>query len=329
MEETYTSDLFLKVAGEMGIAITFEPASGRVGEMAFPSGRRHLFKSCNPNLNPSVSVEIARDKAHTHFFLKAKGLATPEGAGFFAGDAPSLERAARFAEKAGYPVFVKPNNLGEGRMVHKVHDAKELAKCAARILEANAAGIAEELCPGNDYRAVVLDGRVISAYQRIPLTAVGNGAGSIDALLAEMKRSFPSLGRPPEEVNPADPRIDDCLARRGFDRSFVPARGERVQLLDNANLSTGGTSVDITEAIHPSFAALAAKTAAALGLRLAGVDFMAEDLTQPAGGQKWSVIEVNGEPDLDNYASVGAEQEKRLAAMYRMILRSIECGAAP
>ncbi len=329
MEETYTSDLFKRVAREMGVILAYEPVTGQVGEMFFAGGRRHLFKNCNPNLNLSVSVEAARDKAYTHYFLDSRGIPSPRFEALRADDPASLGRAARFAGEVGYPVFVKPNNLGEGRMVFKAHDPAELAKWAGLVLAKNEAGIVEALCAGNDYRVVMLDGEVISAYQRIPLSVVGNGRDTVDALLAEEKDALPSLGRPSAEIDPADPRIDACLAWQGRDRSYVPAADERVPLLHNANLSTGGTSVDLTDSLHPSFADLAAQTAAALGLRLAGVDFMAADLTEPVEEQIWNVIEVNGEPDLDNYASVGPEQEERLAVMFRKIIGSIDDGAAP
>ena len=326
MEETYVSDLFLRVARERNITIVIEPESGRVGEMVFPDGRRHLFKNCNPNINSSVSVELARDKAYSHYFLRARKIATPRSVRFFSDAPESLEQAIGFAETVGYPVFVKPNNLGEGQMVYKACDAAEARKWGRRILGENIVGIVEELCPGNDYRVVVLDGKVISAYQRLPLAVIGNGRDDIAALLAAERDAFPALGRPLSEIDPDDARIDTCLAREGLDRTHVPAAGKRVRLLDNANLSTGGTSIDLTGAVHASFAAIAAGAGAALGLRLAGIDILADDLTVSSACQRWSVIEVNGEPDLDNYAATGREQEERLRGIYGEILKRLEAG---
>jgi cyanophycin synthetase len=94
-----------------------------------------------------------------------------------------------------------------------------------------------------------------------------------------------------------DDRIAHRLSRIGYTLETIPLEGESVTLLDNANLSTGGESHDITEEIHPDFVHLAQEAAETLGLRLAGVDILADDLTLPRSqNEHIAIIELNGAP---------------------------------
>ncbi len=98
----------------------------------------------------------------------------------------------------------------------------------------------------------------------------------------------------------------------------IPRQGELVQLLDNANLSTGGTSVDVTEKVHPFFQKKAIALTKDMGLRLCGVDLIIEgDITKAES--KWYVIEINSAPGLDHYASLGNKQQKIVEALYTKV----------
>lgn len=106
-------------------------------------------------------------------------------------------------------------------------------------------------------------------------------------------------------------------------RDSIPARNESVTLLDNANLSTGGTSYDVTTQVHATFAEVAAKANRVLGLRFSGVDVLCDEIANDAALQTWCIIEVNGAPGLDNYASIGIEQLDRVRGLYKEILQRI------
>lgn len=341
MRVPFASELIAQVAPSLGIAVELEPEFGFAGEMVFPDGRRHLFRNTNFNVNPAGSTEIARDKAYAHHFLRKRGLRVPQGRAFFS-DAlnahlqPHRRRdtaaACAYAEALGFPVFAKPNNLSQGALVDKVANAAELAQHLADIFRQAPVALVEVPQPGRDYRVVVLGDEVISVYERRPLAVTGDGVHPVQALLAQAKAGLAGAGRPNAEIDLDDGRIDRKLARAGLTRASVLPAGQALALLDNANLSTGGSSVDITGAIHPTFAALALRATHGLGLRLAGVDFIADDLTADADGQSWVVLEVNPAPGLDNYASLGSEQHARVVGLYRKILlylRDAAPAAAP
>jgi len=318
-----------EIAPEMGITVELEPEYRFAGELTFPNGKRHLFRNTNLNINPAGSTEIAKDKGYTNYFLRKHGFRVPEGRSFFS---PRLNRnlvkgkrrgigdAVLFAEALGLPVFVKPNNLSQGTLVTKIYDSKDIPSVARAIFRRTNVMLVEECCQGRDYRVVVLGDSIISAYERIPLSVIGDGRRSIDELIFEARKDLTGLGRPNSEINPTDWRIDLRLAHLGINRSNVVTQGQRLRLLDNANLSSGGNSIDVTQDIHPSFVDIAIRAAKVLGLRLAGIDIICDELSVSALNQTWGIIEVNAAPGLDNYASLGEDQAKRVKGLYRCIL---------
>ncbi|MEH2234964.1 hypothetical protein [Nostoc sp.] len=103
--------------------------------------------------------------------------------------------------------------------------------------------------------------------------------------------------------------------------SVIP-KNNIVYLLDNANLSTGGEAIDFNENIHPDFHKLAVSITKDMELRLAGVDILTSDITSPI--LDYTVIEVNGAPNLTHYASFGEVQTKRGENLYLKVLKALE-----
>jgi D-alanine-D-alanine ligase-like ATP-grasp enzyme len=338
MRYPFASRIIEEVGPSMGIRVELEPEHGFAGELVFPNGRRHLFRNTNFNVNPAGSTEIAKDKAYTSHFLRKHGFHVPEGRTFFAdklnahlppGKRRGVRDAIDYALTLGLPVFVKPNNLSQGACVTKIHDAADLPAVAEEIFRRTTVMLVEQACPGRDYRVVVLGDRIISVYERVPLSVTGNGVHTIDELLVQAQQDLERQGRPNSEIDTTDPRIDLKLRALGLHRATVLQAGEHRFLLDNANLSTGGMSVDVTDAIHPSFADIAIRAMHALGLRLAGVDVLCDDIGSAAEGQTWNIIEINAAPGLDNYASLGEEQAERVRDLYRRILGFLADQGAP
>lgn len=329
MRYPFASIIISEIAPSLGIVVELEPEYGFAGELIFPDGRRHLFRNTNFNVNPAGSTEIAKDKGYTSYFLRKHGFNVPTGKAFFSDqlnqNLPADRRrgipdAVAFAKKLGFPLFAKPNNLSQGVLVTKVYNAAELRCTAHRIFERTAVMLVEEACFGRDYRVVVLGDKIISAYERIPLSVRGNGVDSVDKLLKDAKEKLSDFGRPNAEIDPTDPRIDIKLGQLKLLRNSVIPEGESVFLLDNANLSTGGTSSDVTGELHPSFAAIAIHATKTIGLQLSGVDLLCNDISRDAADQVWNIIEINAAPGLDNYASLGDDQNDRVKGLYREVL---------
>ena len=123
-----------------------------------------------------------------------------------------------------------------------------------------------------------------------------------------------------------DLRISQKLSHRGLSFRSIPKSGEQIFLLDNANLSTGGDSLDVTDKIHSEWKKFAVQLTDDMGLRLCGVDLMVDgDIMQsPKMAKKYWVIEINSAPGLDHYIRIGEEQEKIVEKLYLEVLKSME-----
>ena len=127
------------------------------------------------------------------------------------------------------------------------------------------------------------------------------------------------------KINLADPRIKTKLNIQGFSFKDILPKGTKIFLLDNANLSTGGDSFDVTKNIHPGFAKIATNLTRDMGLRMAGVDIMVTkgDITQNPKNCSYYIIEINSAPGLDHYVTTGTAQKKKVEDMYLKVLLAL------
>jgi D-alanine-D-alanine ligase-like ATP-grasp enzyme len=178
---------------------------------------------------------------------------------------------------------------------------------------------------GRDFRVVVLDDEVVSAYERLPLTVVGDGRSTVSELLARKQEGFVDSGRD-TVIETDDPRITRTLERKNMTLQAVVSAGVALPLLANANLSAGGDSIDCTDAIHPEFAEIAIEATKAMSLRICGVDIISkQSIAQEP--DDYSIIELNSIPGFDNYAAAGAEQLDRVRAIYTKIVQALVAGS--
>ena len=320
-----------KLAPKIGATVSMEPRWKVVGQLTFKNGKRSYFRYSSLGINPLGASEICKDKDYTTFFLRKMRYPTPVGKAFFRDDFAAAiglkensEAAVRYAARIGFPLLSKPNSGSQGRHVAIVQNERELRGALKRIFKDDRVALVQTILSGDDYRIVILDNEVISAYKRIPLSVVGDGRASIRQLLARKQKEFTASSRD-TRLRPDDPRISAKLRRQKYAFSSVPKKGERIFLLDNANLSSGGDAVDVTRLMHPAFKKLAVAITKDMGLRLSGVDLMVQgDITKPP--KKYWVLEVNAAPGLDHYIKVGKAQETIVEALYLKILRAMASG---
>ena len=325
----FLGELFRKIAPKIGARVVMEPGWGVAGQVIFKNGRKRYFRDSTIDLNPVGASDIAKDKDYANFFMKKMGYPTVPGRAFYSdawcraiGSRRDTDAAYRYAKRIGFPVFVKPNGGSKGIAVAKVHTKKEFHRAMRAAFEQDRIVLVQKPVAGRDYRVVVLDGRVISAYERIPLCVTGDGRSTIARLLAKKQSQFDKDGRD-TALRTDDPRIRENLARQKYTMGSVPPRGKKISLLDNANLSTGGDAVDVTGTIGAGFRELAARLTRDMGLRICGVDLMVEgDIAAPP--RRWHVLEVNAAPGLDHYVKTGKEQRKIVEDMYLEVLKAME-----
>lgn len=327
MKRSFVVPIIEKVARDLGVEVHIEPW-GFVGVLALKDGRKRYFRGASFDLNTLGSSEVARDKDYAAYFLKQFGYPVPQGKTFFShswaatlGSDQSAEAACVYAEALGWPVIVKPNSRSQGRGVAKAFVKEELLEAIAAIEPYENVYLVQKVVPGRDYRIVVLDGEVISAYERKPLCVVGDGKLSVTELLVEKQKLFAQSGRD-TTVPVEDFRIHNTLAQHGLTVESVLAKGRAVELLPNANLSSGGDAVDVTDVLHPAWHTLAAKIAVDMNLRYIGLDIMTEESLAEAPGT-YTVLEINSAAGLDNYATLGDKQRSRVEAMYKKVVEAM------
>lgn len=320
--------LVQEVCEELWLTVWIEPEYGYVGYVEYPSGKKHLFRNTNFNVNPLWSVEICKDKEYSALFLQKFGYQVVEWEAFFRedlnkniGKQKTKEDGREYARSLGYPLIVKPNNLSQWVWVRKLMNEDEYDEAIEDIfLRASVLRI-EKYEAWNDYRVVVFDNEIISAYQRIPLSVIWDGIHTIRELVEIKQDVFIRDGRD-TEIDITDPRMRIVLERRGYSLDTIAKKMEEVPLLDNANLSSGGESIDVTEALHEDFRKIAITATRDMWLRLCGVDMIVWDITKSLAenGEKYIILEINWAPGLDNYMSAGVIQREYVKGLYRKII---------
>lgn len=330
-ESLILGKMLQKLAPLIGATVLTEPKWGIVGRITFKSGRHSYFRYNTLDLNPMGSSEIARDKDYSNFFMKALGYPIVPGSKTFFSDrwgqtiglpGRNIDAAYRHARKIGFPVIVKPNSGSQGVGVSLVHNRQEFYRAVRAVFKRDKIVLVQELVCGTDYRIVVLDEKVISVYERIPLNIVGDGRSTINQLLKAKQEQFIASNRD-TQIKTDDPRIVAKLKHQGLSFRSIPTKDQKIYLLDNANLSTGGDSVDVTDKIHPDFKELAVKLTRDMGLRLCGVDLIVEGDISQKPNIFW-VLEINSAPGLDHYVRIGKAQEQITEALYLEVLKHME-----
>jgi len=327
-EHLVLAKILERLAPKIGARVTLEPEWEIAGQIRYKDGRNRYFRYNTLDLNPVGAADISKDKDYANFFMRRLGYPTIPGKTFFSqewcraiGSRRNIKAALSYAKRTSFPVIVKPNSGSQGVGVALVHNEHEFVRAMKLIFKNDKVALVQKPVRGKDYRVVVLDKTIISAYERIPLNVVGDGRSTIRKLLVEKARDFRASGRD-TSINMKDPRIASKLRHQTLNMGSIPRRGERIFLLDNANLSTGGDSVDVTSVMHPDFKKIAIKLTRDMGLRLCGVDMMIQGVISERPRKYW-VLEINAAPGLDHYVKTGKTQEKIVEKLYLKVLKSL------
>lgn len=314
----------------IGATISVHQEWPTLGKITFANGQSRYFKQSTFDINPQAASVIIKDKDFADYFLRQHGYPTiPNSKTFYSPSyaqkirvtARSTEDALSYADQIGYPVIVKPNNGSQGDKVTMAADQSQLLTALEDIFSTYDIALIQSVVHGLDYRLVVLDERIELAYQRIPLTVCGDGRSSVAKLLQMHLDELRQQGRK-IHLSPEDRRIATKLNAQGLTMEFVPQSGQQVQMLDNANLSTGGTMVDVIN-LHPLWEQIITKMVKDAGIRYCGVDIITstsiehEPLT-------WWVIELNGSPGMSHYANFGQVSYQKVEKLYTKLLLAME-----
>lgn len=240
----------------------------------------------------AIAETISRDKDLTKTLLQTCGVPVPEGR-----LVDSVEEAWDAAQDIGLPVVVKPydGNHGRGVFTNLMTREEVEAAYAVAIDEGNGVMV-ERFVLGQEHRLLVVGGRMVAAARGEEAWVTGNGRSSITELINDQINTDPRRGR--EENSPLNPvRLDSAarleIKRQGYDADAIPADGVPVLIQRHGNVA-----FDVTDIVHPEVAECVALAARVVGLDIAGVDLVAQDISRPLAEQKGAIVEVNAGPGL-------------------------------
>ena len=242
----------------------------------------------------SIAVDIACNKEQTKKMLDAASIPVAGG-----GICVVEEDLTEIIKKIGYPIVLKPldGNHGKGASINVTNWEDAVAGLAYAKKYSNRI-IVEKFITGFDFRVLVIDNKLVAAAKRVPAHVIGNGKDTIQQLI-DITNLDPRRGYGHENVLTqidVDRDTEDLLIKLNYTLNTIPNNEETVYLKSTANLSTGGTSVDVTDMMHPENIFLCERISKVIGLDVCGVDIMAENLTQPLKENGGCILEVNAAP---------------------------------
>ncbi|MBL0144576.1 MAG: cyanophycin synthetase [Chitinophagaceae bacterium] len=242
----------------------------------------------------NIAVDIACDKEETKMLLEAAEIPVPRGTVIRTEE--GLDEAIA---KYGYPLVIKPidGNHGKGHTTN-ITNREQAVKAleAGKLYGRNV--IVERFITGFDFRCLVINHKFICAALRTPACVIGDGKNTIQHLIDETNKD-PRRGYGHEKVLTqisVDGSTMKMLEDIGYNLDTIPKKGEQVLLKTTANLSTGGTSTDVTDEVHPANVFMCERISKIIGLDICGIDIMATDLRTPVSENGGAILEVNAAP---------------------------------
>ena len=244
----------------------------------------------------TIATSLASDKEGTHRVLRDMGLPVPKQTMFRTED-----DAVAAVKRMGFPVVIKPLDANHGRGIsinltteQEVRDAFHVAQEQGRSRYV----IAESFVTGFDHRMLVINNELVAVAKRVPGHVVGDGKSTIEQLV-EIVNSDPRRGIGHEKVLTRlelDGQAKRLMEDAGYNKDTVLPKDEVFFLRSTANLSTGGTAIDLTDVVHPDNREMAVRAVRAVGLDIGGVDFITDDITNSYKDIGGAIVEVNAGP---------------------------------
>ena len=266
---------------------------GNLVQLGYGASQRRIW-TAETEFTSAIAEGIASDKDLTKGLLKACGVPIPEGQ-----VVNSPAEAWEAAEDIGLPVVVKPSDGNHGRGVTLDLRKKEDIEAAYHVAYPEGSDVmVERFIPGDEHRLLVVGGKVVAAARGEVVSITGNGHSTVKELIDTQLNSDPRRGYeeeyPLEIIDLAtDTKVQLELKRQDLDAGSVPPAGRVIVVQRNGNVA-----VDCTDDVHPEVAYIAQLAAKVVGLDIAGIDMVAQDISKPLHTQGGAIVEVNAGPGL-------------------------------
>lgn len=270
------------------------------------------FRATMTERTSSIAVDIAGNKDETKRLLGDAAIPVAKGV-----TASTLDDVHDAIRKVGFPLVFKPldGNHGKGATIN-VKNEEEAIAAFHYAKEYSRRIIVEKFITGHDFRVLVIDHKMVAAALRVPAHVKGDGSSTIQQLI-DKENADPRRGYGHENVLTeitVDRDTEDLLEKKGYTLETVPPISEIVYLKSTANLSTGGTSIDVTDQVHPQNVFNCERISRIVGLDICGIDIMAQNLTEPLTENGGVVLEVNAAPGFRMHLAPSEGLPRNVAA---------------
>lgn len=283
---------------------------GNLVQLGYGINQRRIW-TAETDQTSAIAEGIASDKDLTKTLLQSCGVPVPEGR-----IVENPEDAWEAAQEIGLPVAVKPYDGNHGRGVSLDLKTREEVIAAYQLANRKGGGsvIVEQFIPGNEHRILIVGKRVVAVARGETAWVTGDGRANIIELVDQQINTDPRRGAGEAfPLNALAPEVGAEivleLERQGLTAYSIPAQGQQVLIQRNGNVA-----FDVTDEIHPSIAATASLAARVVGLDIAGVDLVAEDISRPLEQQRAAIIEVNASPGLLAHLKPASGQPRPVGA---------------
>ena len=296
---------------------------GNLVQLGYGAAMRRIW-TAETDQTSAIAETISRDKDLTKELISSVGVPVPEGR-----EVDSADDAWDAAEDIGLPVVVKPTDGNHGRGVFiDLTTKEEVAKAYAIAVEEGSGVLVERSIQGIEHRLLVVGGKLVAANRSDLITVIGDGKSSVQQLIETQVNTDPRRGT--TELHPLSIiRIDTAakieLERQGLNADSVPAKDREVLIQRNAN-----HAFDCTDEVHPDTAQVVALAARVVGLDIAGVDLVCEDISKPLDAQGGAIVEVNAGPSLLMHIKPGIGKPRPVGqAIVNNLFRESQSGRVP
>lgn len=270
------------------------------------------FRATMTERTSSIAVDIAGNKDETKRLLNDAAIPVAKGV-----TVSTLEDVHDAIRRVGFPLVFKPldGNHGKGATIN-VKTEEEAIAAFHYAKEYSRRIIVEKFITGHDFRVLVIDHKMVAAALRVPAHVKGDGKHNIQQLI-DKENEDPRRGYGHENVLTEitiDRDTEDLLEKKGYTLETVAPKGEIVYLKSTANLSTGGTSIDVTDQVHPQNVFNCERISRIVGLDICGIDIMAQNLTEPLTENGGVVLEVNAAPGFRMHLAPSEGLPRNVAA---------------
>ena len=266
-------------------------SEGNLVQLGYGNKQRRIW-TAETDATSAIGEGISRDKDLTKTLLAACGVPVPEGR-----MVESASDAWEAAQDIGVPVVVKPYDGNHARGVFtNLSTQTEIEKAYADALKEGSGVMVERYIPGNEHRLLVVGKKVVAVAKGESAWVKGDGKRTIRDLINEEINTDPRRGD--AEILPLSPVLFDTmleleLSRQNLTIDSVPAIDQAVLVQRSGNMA-----FEVTHLMHPDVAEQVALAARVVGLDIAGVDLVAQDISRPLEEQGAAIVEVNAGPGL-------------------------------